>query len=107
VRAEIANADLQLIDAVAPYDSGRWFLVTACRLCSPSVSALIAAARDAPDLAQRAAGIAAADVALTADSAFIPISQPLRWSIVSPRLTAWQGNTRAWHPLNHLRNERE
>jgi len=101
------TADLRLIDAVAPYDSGRWYLATACVLCSDNVAALIAAARDAPDLAQRAGAIAAADTALTADTAYIPISQPLRWSIVSARLTGWQGNTRAWHPLNHLRNESE
>jgi peptide/nickel transport system substrate-binding protein len=101
------SADLRLIDAVAPYDSGRWFLVTACRLCSDDVAASIAAARDAPDLAGRAQGIAAADALLTRDSAYIPIAQPLRWSIVSSQLKGWQGNTRAWHPLNHLRNESE
>lgn len=100
-------ADLRLIDTVAPYDSARWFLATACRLCSPEVAAALAAARDAPDLASRARGIAQADTLLATDTAYIPIAQPLRWSIVSARLTGWQGNTRAWHPLNHLRNESE
>jgi peptide/nickel transport system substrate-binding protein len=100
-------ADLHLIDAVAPYDSARWFLATACRLCSDDVTTLIAAGRDAPDLYARAHRIAEADALLATDYGYIPIAQPLRWSIVSARLTGWQGNTRAWHPLNHLRNESE
>jgi peptide/nickel transport system substrate-binding protein len=101
------DADLRLIDTVAPYDSGRWFLVTACRYCSTDAQAAIEAARDAPDLASRSRAIAAADTALTADYAYIPIAQPFRWAIVTARLNGWQGNSRAWHPLNHLRNDIE
>lgn len=103
--AQDAPADLRLIDAVAPYDSARWFVATACEICSPQAQALIDAGRDAPDLYARAARIADADAALAADIAYIPIAQPFRWSIVALRLQAWQGNARAWHPLNHLRNE--
>lgn len=102
-----ADADLRLIDQVAPYDSGRWYLVTACRLCSDDALAAIEAARDAPDLASRARAIATADALLTSDAAYIPIAQPLRWSIVTARLKGWQGNSRAWHPLNHLLGEIE
>ncbi|AJP70987.1 ABC transporter substrate-binding protein [Sphingomonas hengshuiensis] len=105
--AHDAPADLRLIDAVAPYDSGRWFLATACGGCTGDAATLVDAARDAPDLYNRAHRIAEADAALTADSGYIPIAQPLRWSIVALRLKAWQRNTRAWHPLNHLRNETE
>jgi peptide/nickel transport system substrate-binding protein len=101
------SADLRLIDAVAPYDSGRWFVQTACIACSDEAVALIAAGREAPDLPQRARRIAEADAALTADAAYIPLAQPLRWSLVALRLGAWQRNTRGWHPLNHLRNDTE
>ncbi|MEG3179986.1 ABC transporter substrate-binding protein [Sphingomonas sp. LT1P40] len=101
--AEDEDADLRLIDAVAPYDSGRWYLVTACRQCPDDVMATIEAARDAPTLVQRAQRIADADMALTNDAAYIPIAQPLRWSLVALRLRAWQPNVRAWHPLTHLR----
>lgn len=101
--AEDADADLRLIDAVAPYDSGRWYLVTACRLCPASLMEAIEAARDAPTLTDRAQRIADADMALTADAAYIPIAQPLRWSLVALRLRAFQPNARAWHPLTHLR----
>ncbi|WP_174293133.1 ABC transporter substrate-binding protein, partial [Sphingomonas bacterium] len=41
-------ADLRLIDAVAPYDSARWYLATACQLCSDEARAALAAAREAP-----------------------------------------------------------
>lgn len=99
------EAELRLIDAVAPYDSGRWFLSTACMACGETATALIEASRDAPDLPTRAQRIAEADAALTADAGYIPIAQPLRWSIVAMRLRAWKGNTRAWHPLNHVRND--
>jgi len=102
-----AAADLRLIDAIAPYDSGRWFVQTACIVCSDEARALVIAGREAPDLPARAQRIAQADAALTADAAFIPLAQPLRWSLVALRLDAWQGNARGWHPLNHLRNDEE
>lgn len=101
------RADLRLIDEVAPYDSGRWFVATACVACSEQARLLIDAGREAPDLVARARRISEADAMLTADAAFIPIAQPLRWSLVALRLNAWQGNARAWHPLNHLRKETE
>ncbi|RYY29331.1 MAG: ABC transporter substrate-binding protein [Sphingomonadales bacterium] len=100
------EAELRLIDAPAPYDSGRWFAATACAPCGEEARALVEAGRNALDLPTRAQRIAEADAALTADVSYIPIAQPLRWSIVALRLRAWQGNSRAWHPLNHLRNER-
>jgi peptide/nickel transport system substrate-binding protein len=99
------TTELRLVDAVAPYDSGRWYLVNACQPCGSAAAALVVAARDAPTLEDRAARIAEADRALTDDTAYIPIAQPLRWSIVAPRLNGWQRNSRAWHPLIGLRNE--
>lgn len=98
-----APADLRLVDAVAPYDSARWYMATACRPCSEEADTAIEAARDASTLDERARRIAEADAALDADVAFIPLARPLRWSLVSDRLTAWQPNARAWHPLNRLR----
>ena len=41
-----ASADLRLIDAIAPYDSGRWFVQTACVACSDAAKTLIAAGRE-------------------------------------------------------------
>ena len=99
------SADLRLIDQVAPYDSARWYLRTACAPCSADAEAAIEVARLARTPAERARALAAADSALTADAAFIPIARPLRWSLVALRLAQFQGNPRAWHPLDHLRNE--
>lgn len=100
-----AQADLRLIDAVAPYDSARWYLATACVVCSDEARAALDAARDAPDMATRGQHIAEADGLLASDVAFIPIATPLRWSLVALRLKQWQGNARAWHPLNRLRSD--
>ncbi|GAA4780787.1 hypothetical protein GCM10023219_31100 [Stakelama sediminis] len=100
---ERAQADLRLIDRVAPFDSARWYLRTACVQCSADSETLLDAARDAPNADARAQRLAEADAALTADAAFIPIASPLRWSLVANRLDQWQANARAWHPLNQLR----
>jgi peptide/nickel transport system substrate-binding protein len=100
-----APADLKLIDAVAPYDSGRWYVATACQPCSEQATTAIEAARDADSPRLRSQLIATADAALASDVAFIPLARPMRWSLVSLRLRAWTGNSRAWHPLNHLRND--
>jgi len=99
------DADLRLVDAVAPYDSARWYLATACQPCGTDAQAALEAAREAPDTASRARHIAEADAALASDISYIPIARPLRWSLVALRLTEWQGNSRAWHPLNHLRSD--
>lgn len=98
-----APAELRLVDAVAPYDSARWYLRTACQPCGEEAAARIEAARDAATLPERSMRLAEADVALAIDVAFIPIAQPLRWSLVAARLRAWTPNARAFHPLNHLR----
>ncbi|MDO7841053.1 ABC transporter substrate-binding protein [Sphingomonas immobilis] len=98
-----ADADLRLVDAVAPYDSARWYLGTACQPCGTAAQTAIEAARDAPTLSERSRHLAEADAAMAADVAFIPVARPLRWSLVSLRLKAWTGNSRAWHPLNRLR----
>ena len=98
-------ADLVMVDRVAPYDSARWYLATACVRCRDDVRAALDAAREAPTLAERGRQIAIADAALSDDAAFITLARPLRWSVVALRLRQWQGNGRAWHPLNNLRDE--
>ena len=100
-----ADADLRLVDLVAPYDSARWYLANACALCGDEAGRLLIAARDAPTLAERSRLIAAADAALATDTPFIPLARPLRWSLVAMRLRQWRPNTRAWHPLNRLRDD--
>tara|TARA_B100000678_G_scaffold208375_1_gene175936 strand:- start:600 stop:2027 length:1428 start_codon:yes stop_codon:yes gene_type:complete len=97
-----ANADLVLVDAVAPLDSASWYLRTACRDCDDALTPLLDAARTAPDSFARAQRLSEADAAITAAAVFIPLARPLRWSLVGKRIDAFQRNPRAWHPLNHL-----
>ena len=98
-----APADLRLVDLVAPYDSARWYLRMACQPCAQPIADTLAAARESGNLDERSRLLAEADAALVRDVAFIPLAQPLRWSLVALRLREWRGNARAWHPLNHLR----
>lgn len=101
-----APADLRLIDAVAPSESAAWYLhlfsCPANPVCSDAADEALRAADKAATVGERAARLAEANAALAATMAFLPIAQPLRWSLVAPRLDGFQPNPRAVHPLNHL-----
>jgi peptide/nickel transport system substrate-binding protein len=102
-----AEADLRLVDAVAPVDGAAWYLrqFTCDRqpACSEDADVQLAAARAATTPADRARLLAAADARFAQITPFIPIAQPLRWSLVAQRLAGLQDNARGIHPLNHLR----
>ncbi len=99
-------ADLRLIDEVAPSPSASWYLrhfeCRQSKVCDPVADAAIARARATTNPQERAEQIAEAQARLEALTPFIPLGQPLRWSLVSPRVTGFQTNNRAVHPLNHL-----
>lgn len=103
------DADLRLIDLVAPADSGSWYLrqFTCNRspVCNEAVDEALNAGRSAPSLPERNILLGQADQALMRITPFIPIATPMRWSLVAPELTAFQENARGTHPLNHLRPE--
>ncbi len=102
-----ANADLRLIDEVAPSSDIGWYVRRmACGrgiACDPAATALI----DAIDLAQnelaRAAALSNAEAAIVRHGAFMPIAGPLRWSLSSPRTTGVRPNSRGRHSLIRLR----
>ena len=100
-----APADLRLLDAVARYPSPAWaFHHFACALrrpCSPEADALVAQAESAPP-AQAATLYAQAESLLTAANLFIPLGQPLRWSLVAPNHSGFQPNRWSQHPLAPL-----
>ncbi|WP_293883477.1 ABC transporter substrate-binding protein [Sphingomonas sp.] len=102
-----ADADLRLIDEVAPNASANWYLTrTSCDAglaCDTGVDAALKASRAAPDLAGRAVQIATADAAAAAAAAYIPLATPVRWSLVDPALTGFHENSFAVHPLAELR----
>lgn len=101
------DADLRLIDEVAPNTSANWYLTRAgCAYslsCSESGDLSLKEARAAPTLGQRSAAIARADAATAANAGYIPIAKPLRWSLVSPVLTRYRDNAFGAHPFEELR----
>ena len=100
------DADLRLIDEVAPYDSALWYLgrIGCARAvhCSDAADAELQAASLASDSANRIAHIAQAEALMQAHNGYIALGAPIRWSLVSKRLNGFQSSRRARHPLNHL-----
>ena len=104
------DADLVLIDEVSPNGSANWYLTrTGCEAGfagSDRAEQELQAARVAPTLVERARAIADADAAASQASGYIPLSTPLRWSLVSSSLNGWRENGFAVHPLAELRTSR-
>lgn len=101
-----APADLRLVDEVAAYDSAVWYLgrVGCARKvhCSGQADAQLQAASLASTIEERAARIAEAEALMVAHNGYIALGAPVRWSLVSRRLSGFQPSPRARHPLNHL-----
>lgn len=101
-----APADLVLIDAVAPAGLASWYLrhfsCEASRICDPAADEMMAAARIAPDAASRRGLLANADRILAGLGPFIPLTAPVRWSLVAPRLTGFRTNSFGRHPVGGL-----
>jgi peptide/nickel transport system substrate-binding protein len=99
-------AELRLIDSVAPVALATWYLrhfaCNASRICDPAADEILAAARIAPTAATRRTLLADADRIMTAASPFIPLASPVRWSLVSPRLTGFRPNRFARHTPGEL-----
>ena len=100
------QAELRLIDAVAPVALATWYLrhfaCNASRICDPAADEMLAAARIAPTAANRRGLLANADRIMTAATPFIPLASPVRWSLVSPRLTGFRPNRFARHSPGEL-----
>ena len=101
-----AEADLRLIDAVAPADLGAWYLrhftCEASPVCDAQADAALARARAAATAEERRAALAEADRALAAITPYIAIGAPVRWSLVSRRLTGFRPNPFARHAASEL-----
>jgi oligopeptide transport system substrate-binding protein len=100
------EADLRFLDEVAPIHLASWYLrhfsCDASRVCDVGADAMMAAARVAPTPGERRGFLANADALLTSAAAFIPIAAPVRWSLVSPRLTGFRPNPFGHHPAGEL-----
>ena len=110
VRAEAGTpADFALIDEVAPSTSPGWFVrhfrCGVVPICDEQADALMAAARDTPVPQQRYALLAQAAARIDDAQLFIPISAPVRWSLVSDRIQGFAGNRYARHTLTGLEQQ--
>lgn len=99
-------ADLTLIDEVAPFDSALWYLsrldCSAGVICDSQASMLLASARQADSEPEQARLLGEAERLITGYASYIPLGQPIRWSLVNKRLTGFQPSQRGVHPLNKL-----
>ena len=104
------SADLVLIDEVAPSSSPAWFLrrfrCGVAAICLEEVEPLLAAARAAPIADQRNALLAEAARMIDEGQLFIPITAPIRWSLVSGRVPGFAENPFARHTLVGLADPR-
>ncbi len=101
-----SDADLRLIDEVAPSSDPAWYLRRlGCgrgHSCGPSTTRLLEEIDAATGRATRAEAIAAAEEAITRHSGFIALAAPLRWSLVADRTPGLRPNPRGRHSLIRL-----
>jgi oligopeptide transport system substrate-binding protein len=107
--ASAASADFALVDEVAPSTSPAWFVrrfrCGIVPVCDPDLYELLASARVTAVAAQRYALLAQAAAKIDDDQLFIPITAPIRWSLVSKRIQGFVGNRYARHTLTDLENK--
>lgn len=101
-----ASADFQLIDEVAPSSSPAWFVRSfrcdVVPVCDKDADGLMDGARQSPVPAQRYALLVQAAALVDGAQLFLPITAPVRWSLVSQRIQNFAGNRYARHTLTDL-----
>lgn len=99
-------ADLRLVDDVAPVTMASWYLrsftCAASAVCSAKADQAMDAARVAPTRQERRESLTEADLLLRDITPFIPLTAPVRWSLVSPRLTGFQPSIFGLHTADEL-----
>ncbi len=98
--------DLRLVDQIADMTSPAWYLEQlSCRvttICSADVDALVVDAQRQTDRAVRSQKLAEAEAKLQQLRNFIPLANPVRWSLPRDGLLGFAANARGWHPLQYL-----
>nr|WP_294847447.1 ABC transporter substrate-binding protein [uncultured Sphingomonas sp.] len=104
------SADYVLIDEVAPSTSPAWFLrrfrCAVVPICVQDAESILADARQTPNAGERAALFAAAATKMDEAQIFIPITAPIRWSLVARGLDGFIENPFARHTLVGLKDTR-
>ena len=105
------EAELRLIDEVAPAELAPWylrhFMCGASAICDEAADQLLEGARITLNPAERQALLQQADRLLVAAAPFLPIGQPIRWSLRSERLNGLRPNAYARHPATELIRQEE
>ncbi|MEO8454974.1 MAG: ABC transporter substrate-binding protein [Sphingomicrobium sp.] len=104
--ANPAAADFRLVDAVSPSSSPAWFVrqfrCEVTPVCDPDADGLMEAARQSQVPAQRYALLVQAAAKIDDGQLFLPLTAPVRWSLVSGRIQGFAGNRYAVHTLTDL-----
>jgi peptide/nickel transport system substrate-binding protein len=104
--ASESAADLKLVDQVAPSTAAAWYLrrfrCGTAAICDAELDGMLDGARNTPVPAQRTALLTEAARRIDELQLFIPIAAPIRWSLVSGRVTGFAGNRFAIHTLTGL-----
>jgi peptide/nickel transport system substrate-binding protein len=105
------EADLRFVDLLAPAELAPWylrhFMCGASAVCDEGADQLLEAARISGNREERQALLAQADRLLVAAAPFIPIGQPVRWSLRGERLNRFRPNAYARHPVTELIQQQE
>ncbi|MCB2013570.1 MAG: ABC transporter substrate-binding protein [Sphingobium sp.] len=100
------NADLTLVDEVAPYPSVSWYLGrVSCKRkvhCSKEAEELLEQSVAAEDMAGRAELLAQAEPLVQAHNGFIPLATPVRWSLAGRRVNGYSPSPRGYHDMRRL-----
>lgn len=100
------SADFTLLDEVAPSTGAAWFVrhfrCDRVRVCDAQADQLMDGARQTPVPAQRYALIGQAAAIIDGEELFLPITAPVRWSLVSAGIQNFAGNRYARHTLSEL-----
>jgi len=103
---DAASADFVLIDQVSPSASAAWFVrhfrCDSAAICDADTDKLIDAARETPVPQQRYALLQQAAARIDDQQLFLPITAPVRWSLVGRRIQGFAGNRFAIHTLTDL-----
>jgi peptide/nickel transport system substrate-binding protein/oligopeptide transport system substrate-binding protein len=101
------DADLQLVDTVARYTASSWYLNQFnCGLnrgaCDLGTDALMVQVRLTGDADTRSRLLGEAEASLTHANVFLPLAQPMRWSLARGDATGFSINRLGFHPLMPL-----
>jgi ABC-type transport system substrate-binding protein len=100
------QADLRLIDQLADMSSPAWYLEQlSCEfapVCSAEADALVVKAQQSTDRDERMRLLGEAEATLQELRNYIPLANPLRWSLPRDGLLGFVANSRGAHPLQYL-----